>query len=157
MYDPSTDQWISRAPLPSGRSEATKMALHGKLYAIGGFGRPVSCGEFLCQGPRSNLVEIFDPVTNAWTAGSAMPITNQIIFADTVGGKLLVSVFGETIVQSTSLIYDGERDAWAIRARLPYESVGVPSLSAGVSVGGSFMAIFVDRRAGTSAVMQFTP
>src|ERR1019366_3536314 len=35
-YDPATDKWRSRAPLPSGASHMAAAVLNGKIYAIGG-------------------------------------------------------------------------------------------------------------------------
>jgi N-acetylneuraminic acid mutarotase len=37
-FDPATNTWISRAPLPAGGGRLTAVTARGKIYAIGGDG-----------------------------------------------------------------------------------------------------------------------
>ena len=65
-YDPSTNEWEGEAvaPMPSTRRFVGTAVLDGKLYAAG--------GESEADGTLSNLVERYDPATNAWEAVAPM-------------------------------------------------------------------------------------
>ena len=49
-YDPATDNWATRAPLPTARRETAGEAIGGKLYVIGGY-----------NGTPKNTNEAYDP------------------------------------------------------------------------------------------------
>ena len=59
-YDASTNEWEEEAvaPMPTARTYVCTAVLDGKLYAAG--------GEIEANGAPSNLVERYDPSTNAW-------------------------------------------------------------------------------------------
>jgi hypothetical protein len=50
-YDPSTDTWLTFAPLPTPRHGLGVVAIGEAIYVVGGGPQP---GDF-----RSNIVEIF--------------------------------------------------------------------------------------------------
>jgi N-acetylneuraminic acid mutarotase len=80
-YDPATDSWTSKAPMPTPRYGPGVAALNGVLHAIGGDG----------QGPRSvGTHEEFDPVANAWTVRQAMPTARFWAGVAVVNGKVFV-------------------------------------------------------------------
>ena len=58
-YDPSTQTWATRAPMPTPRSHFAAAAAGGYLYAIGGIG--------------VGTVERYDPVADSWTAVAPSP------------------------------------------------------------------------------------
>lgn len=63
-YDTENKIWEQVAPIQKARSTLSLTVLDGKLFAMGGFD-----GEnFL------NIVEVYDPETNAWTLGT--PLTS---------------------------------------------------------------------------------
>src|SRR5437667_6430224 len=43
-YDPATDRWRERAPMPRGLSHAGVVGMNGKIYVAGGFTRNVHMG-----------------------------------------------------------------------------------------------------------------
>ena len=60
-YDPTTDTWSQVANMNIAREGHELIALHGRLYAIGGYN-----GDF----GESNIVysiEVYDPGNNTWT------------------------------------------------------------------------------------------
>jgi hypothetical protein len=62
-YDPATNTWTPRAPMPTARAGlALAAAANGKLYAVGGF-----------NGSTLATVEEYDPTTNAWATRAPMP------------------------------------------------------------------------------------
>ncbi len=70
VYDPSTNTWSDRAPIPTPRMSLTAATgLDGKIYVIGG--QPRWGGE-----PMS-LVEVYDPVADAWSKGPSLRIGRQ--------------------------------------------------------------------------------
>jgi N-acetylneuraminic acid mutarotase len=64
-YDPATDTWTEKAPLPTVRTWAMGGVVDDKIYVIGGATQPIS--RIL-----SSLVE-YDPAIDAWTEKSPMP------------------------------------------------------------------------------------
>ena len=57
-YDPATDSWSERAPMPTARGALSVTEHDGKLYAIGGYDRKAN----------SAAVEVYDPVRNSWAS-----------------------------------------------------------------------------------------
>jgi len=83
-YDPSTNMWTARAPIPTPRVGLAVGVVNGILYAVGGLSKG--------KGPIST-VEAYDPTRNMWTARTPMPtaryrlavgVVNEILYA--VGG-----------------------------------------------------------------------
>lgn len=52
-YDPVTDTWAEKAPMPTARSHAASCVIDGKIYVVGGF-------EAYLSRP-GNRVEVYDP------------------------------------------------------------------------------------------------
>jgi N-acetylneuraminic acid mutarotase len=50
QYDPDTDAWTLKAPMPTGRFRLAAAAVKDKIYAIGGY-----------DGGPINRVEEYDP------------------------------------------------------------------------------------------------
>lgn len=69
-YDPVTNTWSDRAPIPTPRMSLSAAAgLDGKIYVIGG--QPRWAG-----GPLAT-VEIYDPATDTWSKGPSLRIGRQ--------------------------------------------------------------------------------
>lgn len=56
VYDPSTDTWTTKAPMPTGRRQLAASVVNGKIYAIGGY---VNKGQ-----PGLATVEEYNPITD---------------------------------------------------------------------------------------------
>lgn len=70
MYDPATNKWDVRSPMPTARNHAAAGVVAGKIYVIGG--RLAAAN--LVVGSNTDVVESYDPVTDSWgTAGLRMP------------------------------------------------------------------------------------
>ena len=64
-YDPATQVWRARAPIPSGpRTFAAAAELDGKIYLAGGW-------------PALSVFERYDPLTDSWTRLAPMPTGRQ--------------------------------------------------------------------------------
>lgn len=66
VYDPATQEWEPKPPLPTPRSGIAAVAFGGRLLVFGGEGAPGSPGTF-------DEVEAWDPDTEQWTPLPAMP------------------------------------------------------------------------------------
>ena len=77
-YDPVTDTWTERAPMPTARGALSVTEHEGKLYAIGGYDGKAT----------SAAVEVYDPVTNAWTSCAPLPTPRDHLATATVAGKV---------------------------------------------------------------------
>ncbi len=72
-YNPTTNAWTPRAPMPTARAGVTSGVVNGILYVIGGNNGP---GQL-------NVVEAYDPVSNTWSVkapvigGYVLPSTPQ--------------------------------------------------------------------------------
>jgi N-acetylneuraminic acid mutarotase len=68
-YDPATNTWRARAPMPTGRNHFMASVVDGKIYAIDGrLGMP-----FVTMSDVTDLVEMYDPATDVWTYKSRSP------------------------------------------------------------------------------------
>src|SRR5262245_59994148 len=62
---PEAGPWEMRAPLPAPRSEIAVAELGGRIYVIGGY----PAGRI-----PSNVVQVYDPVTDTWEYGPPVPL-----------------------------------------------------------------------------------
>jgi N-acetylneuraminic acid mutarotase len=91
-YDPATDTWRARSPMPTACNHMGGEAVNGKIYVIGGR----LSGAFIIGYPGNvNLVQAYDPATDSWTTRAPMPTArsglntaslNGIIYA--AGGEV---------------------------------------------------------------------
>lgn len=61
-YDPATNSWRARTPMPTPRNHSGIGVVGGKIYVIGGR----TGAAFIGVGANSDIVEEYDPVTDAW-------------------------------------------------------------------------------------------
>jgi N-acetylneuraminic acid mutarotase len=124
-YDPSTDTWAERAPMPTPRG-ALSVAVHdGKLYAIGGYDRKAN----------SAAVEVYDPERNTWTERAPLPTPRDHLAAATVSGKVyaiggrLNGDYRQNL--SVTEVYDPLTDRWSRVADLPTARSGITASEVG--------------------------
>ena len=114
-YDPSTDRWTSRAPMPVGLHHAGIGAVGGKLYVIGGYKQ----SGFSVWHPVAT-VYAYDPATNAWGERAPMPTPRGALAVTEHDGKLYAIGGYDRKANSAAVeVYDPERNTWAERAPLP--------------------------------------
>src|SRR5216684_2458830 len=61
-YDPATNTWRERTPMPTARNHAVTGAVNGKIYVIGGR----VGAAFIGVASNTNVVEEYDPAADAW-------------------------------------------------------------------------------------------
>ena len=122
-YDPGTNKWTTKAPMPTRRAGAQVGVVNGLLYAVGG--TPAGQVDPLPAG----TVEAYDPVTNTWTTRQSIPappfgagvgVVNGILYA--VGG-VAPSSSGFTVT-GTLQAYDPIADTWTTKAPMPTPRLG---------------------------------
>lgn len=88
-YDPATNTWRERSPMPTPRNHATAGAVNGKIYVIGGR----VGGAFISSGSSNiDVVEEYDPATDSWGAPRAkMPSARSAMASGVFGGRIYVS------------------------------------------------------------------
>jgi len=111
-YDPATDTWTEKAPMPTARGFLATSVVNGKIYAIG--------GATAAGGTYLSTVEEYDPVTDTWTTKAPMPTRRGIASASAVNGIIYVIGGGSSgTVFSTVEAYDPATDTWTTKAPLP--------------------------------------
>ncbi len=80
-YDPLTDTWITKTPMPGRRYGGTVGVIDGKLYVAGGWNPPDSYVP-------TNTLQIYDPVGNSWSYGPSIPYLSACGAAGVIAGKL---------------------------------------------------------------------
>ncbi len=116
-YNPATDSWSNRAPLPRGRHFLGQCAVpvDGIIYVVGGTGSGM-------PGPFIREVAAYNPQTDTWTNGTnpiptgrgnlAACAVDGIIYA--IGGAL------STSAQSAAVeAYDPKTDHWTVKRSMP--------------------------------------
>ena len=105
-YDPTTNQWTVKSPMPTARHHAASAVVDGEIYVIGG-----RIGEEL---NNVDLIEKYDPVSDSWTidlepmpskrSGNAATSLNGYIYV--LGGEQNEGTFND------NERYDPRTDTW---------------------------------------------
>ena len=113
-YDPATNTWRARAPMPTPCNHMGCEAVSGKIYAIGGR----LSGAFIIGFPGNvNLVQVYDPATDSWSTRAPMPTARSGLNTATLNG-IVYTAGGE--VQDDKYLaafrafeaYDPASDTW---------------------------------------------
>jgi len=108
-YDPVTNTWAIKAPMPTRRFEAVVGVINNKLY--------VTAGRTDCPpcSPNPTSLEVYDPATNTWTTKAPMPAA-QNGPGGVVSGKLYVAggVNASGTLVNTLRVYDPVTDQWNV-------------------------------------------
>jgi N-acetylneuraminic acid mutarotase len=110
-YDPATDKWTARSPMPIKLSQAFCMVINGKAYVGTGY-----------AGNSSYTKQFFeyDPTTDKWTAKADFPTVRYGTSAYSAGDKGYAG-FGvhEASYYKDWWQYDPATDSWTPRADFP--------------------------------------
>lgn len=117
-------EWARKAELPAAHSEFAVAELAGRIYVIGGY----AIGDV-----EAGAVQVYDPASDRWTVGPALPVPAHHLMAVAAGGTLYVfggqslSFFGGGFVGNVWAL-DPAVGKWQARAPMP------KARSAGVAV-----------------------
>ena len=128
-YNPETNKWEDRSPMPTPRNHAFAGAVNGKIYVIGG--RLTS--PFITVASNLDVVEEYDPATDTWGGSGArtpMPTPRSGGGWTTYNGKIYVAG-GE--IQTRQMLaafraleaYDPATNSWAVLQSIPLPRHGV--------------------------------
>jgi len=109
MYDPATNTWSTRAPLPEPRARPGVAACNGKIYVFGGH----------YDGAYRSSLYVYDPGSNSWDQLPDMPSARQGP-AVTLGHKIYLA--GGAPTRDVLWSYDCLTGQW---------DTGLPTLNQG--------------------------
>lgn len=116
VYDPATNTWELKAPLPTPRHAAATNIVNGKIYVIGGYS--------IVTHSSLNVNEVYDTETDTWASKRPPPLKVMGSASVVVDNKIFV--LGEEVVDPVRYlvgyrvqVYDIANDSWSIRASAP--------------------------------------
>ena len=115
-YDPATDTWTFKAPMPTPRSNFGIAVYENKIYCIGGVSNNSTSAIV------TGVNQVYDPATNMWETKTPMPTPRGELKANCVNGKIYLiggsdgSRFG---FYKTTEVYDPSTDSWTTKAPIP--------------------------------------
>jgi N-acetylneuraminic acid mutarotase len=150
-YDPGTNTWRTRAPMPTPRNHATAGVVNAKVYVIGG-----RVGAAFVSAGSSNVdvVEEYDPGADAWgSARAKMPSARSAMASGVHGGRIYVTG-GEG--QNAQMMYtfraleayDPAGNRWAVLPSMPVSRHGL----AGAVLGNRLHMVSGDVQSAGSGV-----
>jgi N-acetylneuraminic acid mutarotase len=118
-YDPTTDTWTNKRPMPTRRGQFAIAVYQNKIYVIGGGG---NFGLEEVTGKN----EVYDPLTDTWKTKAPMPTARQFMDANVVDGKIYVIGGSKPInfnnpsyVPNINEVYDPETNKWSTSTAPP--------------------------------------
>jgi uncharacterized repeat protein (TIGR01451 family) len=125
VYDPSSDTWVVKNPMPTILFGAAAVALKDKIYTLGG----------VLSG---NVVQEYEPASDSWTLLQRMPTPRYGLAAVALDGKIYA--IGGNGPSNAVEVYDPATDTWSSRAPLKTARVFLAAAVAGgkiYAIGGS--------------------
>lgn len=119
-YDPSSNTWTSKAPMPTTRASATAVAYNNKIYLFGGYYEDD-------YSARTNYDEVivYDPANNTWATETHMPQALMSSAIAVVGNKAYVigglagDPEGHYVIVNTVSVYDFIAHTWSTNSCAP--------------------------------------
>jgi len=115
VYDPLTDTWESKKPMPTNRSQLNANVVDGKIYLIGGR----TGGQY----STVDLNEVYEPGTDSWSTKAPIPYPVVQYASAVVDGKIFVMGGQGEFADAKNLdlvqIYDPSTDTWSFGTPMP--------------------------------------
>ena len=108
VYDPATNTWVSKKPMPTPRSAFGIAVYQNKIYCIGGY-----IDGFSATGVN----EVYNPATDTWETKASMPTPSLNLQANVVDGKIYL--IGGNSNGTLNQVYDPANDTWLTKASVP--------------------------------------
>ncbi|MBI3646088.1 MAG: hypothetical protein HY233_09015, partial [Acidobacteriales bacterium] len=118
VYDPASNTWAIKAPIPTNRAIASAGVIDGKLYVVGG------CINSDCRVGVTNILQVYDPATDTWTTKASMPTARAAMATGVIAGQLYVAggfqaCYGPCPMVNTLEVYDPATNIWTSKASMP--------------------------------------
>jgi N-acetylneuraminic acid mutarotase len=149
-YDPATNAWRSVRPMLVARNHHATASVGDRLYTIGG-----RIGSAFITGGATNidLVEMYDPATNLWSARDKMP-TRRSAMGWGVYNNYVIVAGGE--YQDRQLFaayraveaYDTALNRWQVLPSMPHPRHGFTA----AVIGNRFYAVSGDAQSAASGI-----
>ena len=104
-YDPSSNTWILKTPMPTPMSEFGIAVYNNKIYCM-----------------KDNVNQVYDPKTDTWENRTAMPTPRHRLSANVVDGKIyIIGGYDRSLpyggdATAINEVYDPETDTWSTKA-----------------------------------------
>ena len=121
-YDPKTNSWTEKAPMPTAREHLTSEVLDEKLYVIGGRTAGMSANV--------DATEVYDPINDSWTELPSMPSKRGGLTSAAVNETIYV--FGGEQPSGTfnnNEKYEPRTNTWSISQPMPTARHGLAAVS----------------------------
>lgn len=148
VYDPATDTWEAKKAMPTQRHFLCANVVDGKIYLIGGrtMEKATDTGDYWLPGLMtykvSDVNEVYDPATNAWTR--KVPVPNPVAsYASAVVNNKIYIISGCTPngnITGLVQVYDPQTDNWSLATPIPN---AVENAAAGAVISTAASAIYV--------------
>ena len=99
VYDPATDRWETKAPMPQAQGGLAAAAYGGKLYAFGG-------EQFVPSAKVFADAWVYDPKADRWSALPPMPTPRHGHGAAVVGNRIFLMGGGEKVGVGASRVQE---------------------------------------------------
>jgi N-acetylneuraminic acid mutarotase len=113
-YDPATNTWRQRAPMPIGLSHVGVVGFNHRLYVFGGF-------TSLIHANAQNAALVYDPCADKWQWLPPMAVRRASVSAAAVDGKIHVlgGRTGDPKPLTLHEVYDPATNRWTSKAPMP--------------------------------------
>ena len=143
VYDPSTDTWATKAPIPKAASYYSSAVIDNKIYIF-------SLDYFKQKdGNYESLTQIYDPITDTWSNGTppsyAVDMAGSTAIANSDFKRIYIIAGRSSSLQvAYNQIYDPATDSWSIGAPLPTPryALAVCSLNNKIYTFGGYQGAF---------------
>lgn len=114
VYDPATNTWTAKAPIPVPVRGAACAAIDGKIYVAGGSRTKRDVPDY------SDKLQIYDVATNSWSEGPPMPTARDLVTGFAAEGQFHVVAGtkddpenpGQLINTGEHEVYDPATNSW---------------------------------------------
>lgn len=119
VYDPATNQWSYRGPMPAPRMASAAAVHDGTIYVMGGTPGGSCCATV-------NAVSAYDPATDTWTTRAAMLESREQFGAAAIDGIIYVAGGWRPGPGHLATVeaYDPTTDTWTPKASMPAARAG---------------------------------
>jgi len=111
VYDPETDSWTTKTPIPTTSSNPASATVNNKIYVISGF--------------HSDLNQIYNPESDTWSQGAPIPTAVALAGAGATTGEMapkrIYVIGGYPSYPEVSLnqVYDPDTNTWSSGSQMP--------------------------------------
>jgi N-acetylneuraminic acid mutarotase len=131
-YDPESNTWTSKTPMPTARHHLELAAIDGKLFALGGriLGDGVQSDDMDESLTNFNRNEMYDPQTDTWSVKQPM-LSKRSGFAATSANGQIYIFGGEGIRESLASVekYNPLTNEWTHEPSMPSERIGLEAVT----------------------------